>query len=139
MPLDPDDSRPAYLQVADHLRRDILARRFAPGEQLPSRAELVTRFAVAPMTVQNALRELRDEGLIVSRQGAGVFVRVRMRQDADARARTALRLLGAIHRSTGGDDPRCAECVDVAGKPQRWPCRTWEQVAPVLEGDEDGS
>ena len=29
------------------------------------------------MTVQNALRELREEGLIVSRQGSGVFVRER--------------------------------------------------------------
>src|SRR4051812_50156531 len=29
------------------------------------------------MTVQNAIRELRDEGLIVSRQGSGVFVRAR--------------------------------------------------------------
>jgi hypothetical protein len=38
---------------------------------------LAKTYNVAPMTVQNALRELREEGLIVSRQGSGVFVRER--------------------------------------------------------------
>ena len=40
----------------------------SPGDTLPSRNELAKTYVVAPMTVQNALRELRDEGLIVSRQ-----------------------------------------------------------------------
>jgi DNA-binding transcriptional regulator YhcF (GntR family) len=77
MSLDPDDPRPPYVQVANALRAAILTKKFTPGEKLPSRNELAKTYAVAPMTVQNALRELRDEGLIVSRQGSGVFVRER--------------------------------------------------------------
>ncbi|MFD9895063.1 GntR family transcriptional regulator [Amycolatopsis sp. NPDC059027] len=77
MPLDPDDPRPPYVQVANALRAAILTRKFTPGDKLPSRNELAKTYNVAPMTVQNALRELREEGLIVSRQGSGVFVRER--------------------------------------------------------------
>ena len=77
MPLDPDDPRPPYVQVANALRAAILTKKFRPGDKLPSRSELAKTYNVAPMTVQNALRELREEGLIVSRQGSGVFVRER--------------------------------------------------------------
>jgi len=77
MALDPDDPRPPYVQVANALRAAILTKTFQPGDRLPSRAELAKRYNVAPMTVQSALRELREEGLIVSRQGSGVFVRER--------------------------------------------------------------
>jgi len=77
MSLDPDDPRPPYVQVANALRAAILTKKFTPGDKLPSRTELAKTYNVAPMTVQNALRELREEGLIVSRQGSGVFVRER--------------------------------------------------------------
>ncbi|SDH62405.1 regulatory protein, gntR family [Actinokineospora alba] len=77
MALDPDDPRPPYVQVANALRAAILTKKFTAGDKLPSRNELAKTYNVAPMTVQNALRELRDEGLIVSRQGSGVFVRER--------------------------------------------------------------
>lgn len=77
MSLDPDDPRPPYVQVANALRAAILTKKFSPGDRLPSRSELAKSYHVAPMTVQNALRELREEGLIVSRQGSGVFVRER--------------------------------------------------------------
>lgn len=77
MALDPDDPRPPYQQVAQELRAAILTKKFAPGEKLPSGPELSKRYGIARMTVQQALRILRDEGLIVSRQGSGVFVRAR--------------------------------------------------------------
>jgi len=77
MALDPDDPRPPYVQVANALRAAILTKVFAAGDRLPSRNELAKKYNVAPMTVQSALRELREEGLIVSRQGSGVFVRER--------------------------------------------------------------
>ncbi|MGV9361968.1 GntR family transcriptional regulator [Amycolatopsis sp. NPDC003731] len=76
-PLDPDDPRPPYQQVANSLRASILTRKFVPGEKLPSGPDLSKHFGVARMTVSQAIRILRDEGLIVSRQGSGVFVRER--------------------------------------------------------------
>src|SRR6266508_6386367 len=77
MSLDPDDPRPPYVQIANALRAAILTKSLTPGEQLPSGNELAKRYGVARMTVQQALKVLRDEGLIVSRQGSGVFVRER--------------------------------------------------------------
>jgi len=77
MSLDPDDPRPPYLQVANTLRAAILTKQFAPGDKLPSGQELAKRYSVARMTIQQALRLLKDDGLIVSRQGSGVFVRAR--------------------------------------------------------------
>ncbi|MFB9183279.1 winged helix-turn-helix domain-containing protein [Dactylosporangium sucinum] len=73
--LDPDDPRPASQQIANVLRAAILTRRFQPGERLPSQNELAERYGVARETVKSALRILRDERLVVSRQGSGAFVR----------------------------------------------------------------
>ncbi len=75
--LDPDDPRPPYLQVAARLRAAILTKRIAPGEKMPSGAEMAATYGVARQTIQQALRILRDEGLIVSRQGSGTFVKAR--------------------------------------------------------------
>lgn len=77
MTLDPDDPRPPYQQVANALRAAILTKKFAPGDKLPSGSELAQRYGVARMTVQQAVRLLREEGLVVSRQGSGIYVRER--------------------------------------------------------------
>jgi DNA-binding transcriptional regulator YhcF (GntR family) len=80
MELDPNDPRPPYRQVANALRAAILTHKFNAGEKLPSQNELATQYGVARMTIQQALRLLRDEGLIVSRVGSGVYVRDRADQ-----------------------------------------------------------
>jgi DNA-binding transcriptional regulator YhcF (GntR family) len=77
MNLDPDDPRPPYVQVANAVRAAILTKAFKPGEKIPSGTELAKQYGVARMTVQQALRVLKDEGLIQSRQGSGVYVRER--------------------------------------------------------------
>lgn len=74
-PLNPDDPRPPFQQVVDVLRASIATNKLEPGDRLPSYAEMAERFGVAPMTVQKAIGVLRDEGLIVTRQGRGSFVR----------------------------------------------------------------
>ncbi|MPY83507.1 MAG: GntR family transcriptional regulator [Actinophytocola sp.] len=65
------------MQVANALRAAILTRKFEPGEKLPSGPQLAERYGVARMTAQQAIRVLRDEGLVISRQGSGVYVRER--------------------------------------------------------------
>jgi DNA-binding transcriptional regulator YhcF (GntR family) len=76
--LDPDDPRPPYRQVANHLRASILTGEFKPGDQLPTGGQLSEMYGVARMTVQKAIQILRKEDLIVSRQGSGVFVKGRV-------------------------------------------------------------
>jgi DNA-binding GntR family transcriptional regulator len=74
------DRRRPYLRIADDIRREIAAGRYAMGEQLPVARELANHYGVAMMTIGNALAVLRDEELIETRQGAGSFV-VRMPDD----------------------------------------------------------
>jgi len=71
---DANDPRAAYLQVADDLRAAITDGTFKPGQRLPSGRELARRYGVAAMTVNHAVQVLRDERLVVSYQGRGVFV-----------------------------------------------------------------
>jgi len=71
---DRNDPRPPYLQVADDLRAAIMDGSFKPGERLPSGRELARRYGVAPMTIHNALGVLREEQLVESYQGRGVFI-----------------------------------------------------------------
>jgi DNA-binding transcriptional regulator YhcF (GntR family) len=74
VPVRPDDPRPAYLQLASELRDAIEAGRYHPGDRLPSVRQLADAQGIAPMTVQHALKVLRDEGLVVSQPGRGLFV-----------------------------------------------------------------
>ncbi len=67
-------SGPLYLQVARTLRDGIVNGSYPVGSQLPTEEELRARFSVSRFTVREALRRLRDDGLIASRQGAGTVV-----------------------------------------------------------------
>ncbi|KOX12778.1 GntR family transcriptional regulator [Saccharothrix sp. NRRL B-16348] len=68
------DQSPAK-QIAAMLREAVRSGALAPGEQLPSEAQLIEHFGVARMTVRNALQELRNEGLVMAEHGKGTFVR----------------------------------------------------------------
>ncbi|QUR68944.1 GntR family transcriptional regulator [Mycobacterium spongiae] len=73
--IDHSDRRPPYRQIAGMLRDAIEHGYYSPDGRLPSEAELSGHFSVARMTVRRALQELRDEGLVYSEHGKGVFVR----------------------------------------------------------------
>ncbi|RJL19569.1 GntR family transcriptional regulator [Bailinhaonella thermotolerans] len=75
MAIDDNDPRPPYLQLAAALRRAIETGEYRPGARLPSIRDLAKEYGIAAQTVQNALRELRSEGLVVSQQGRAFFVR----------------------------------------------------------------
>jgi GntR family transcriptional regulator len=93
---------PFYGQVADAIRADIREGRYPPGAQLPSMQELRQRFGVSDTTIRAALVQLRSEGLTVSYQGRGVFVRTqetRRKLGGDASWRAILARYGLTDAS----------------------------------------
>lgn len=65
---------PLYLQVARELKIEIVGGVYPVGSSITTEDELCKRFAVSRHTVREAIRVLRDEGLVASRQGAGTVV-----------------------------------------------------------------
>ncbi|MEW1604519.1 GntR family transcriptional regulator [Streptomyces sp. DH-12] len=119
-----DDPRPPYVRTADALRKQIQDGRLAPGAKLPSARELQDQFSIANSTAQNALRLLKDEGLIYSVQGRGVFVRqLSPREQFLKRYNESLEEMAAQRRAD-------EEAVRLSGK-------TDDEVAAELEAAEE--
>ncbi|MFC1416966.1 GntR family transcriptional regulator [Streptacidiphilus cavernicola] len=68
---------PIFRQIAEALRSAILAGELTPGQQLPSENDLKDRYGTTRVTVRKAIALLKADGLLVSQQGKGVFVRPR--------------------------------------------------------------
>jgi len=79
-------SAPKYLQIAQHLREQIIRGDLAPGAEVPSERQLASDWGVSRPTATRALEALRQEGMVRSVVGAGTFV-----QDVNAYRR-------ALHR-----------------------------------------
>jgi GntR family transcriptional regulator len=65
---------PLYLRIARALKKEIVGGVFPVGSQLPTEDHLCERFSVSRYTVREALRRLREDNLVASRQGAGTIV-----------------------------------------------------------------
>lgn len=60
--------------VFERMLRSIKSGAYAPDERLPTEHDLAAEFQVSRPVVREALKKLRDQRLIYSRQGAGSFV-----------------------------------------------------------------
>lgn len=63
-----------YKQISRKLESDILAGKLPPGCRISSVRELAVQYQVNPNTVQRAVRELKQAGLLVSSRGRGTLV-----------------------------------------------------------------
>jgi GntR family histidine utilization transcriptional repressor len=66
--------QPLYLKVKRHILDNIGSGKWATSTRVPSENEIVKTFGVSRMTANRALRELRDEGVLVRIAGVGSFV-----------------------------------------------------------------
>ncbi|WP_431285519.1 GntR family transcriptional regulator [Humitalea sp. 24SJ18S-53] len=67
-------AQPRYASVATALAAEILDGRRAVGTMMPTEQELCASFAVSRSTVREALRRLRELGLVAGAQGVGTRV-----------------------------------------------------------------
>jgi DNA-binding LacI/PurR family transcriptional regulator len=77
-----------------------LVYRLGSGERLPRVAEMCRDFNVAPNTLNHALREVEEQGLITRRRGAGIFV-AEISTNWTSRAPLALICRPSFFRSSG--------------------------------------
>jgi len=66
--------RPLYSQVESVLATGIADGTFPPGSQIPTEAILLQRFGISRTTLQKAIQNLINRGLIEIRRGKGTFV-----------------------------------------------------------------
>lgn len=66
--------KPQYLILKHYILRHITNGDWPPLSRIPSENDLVTKFSISRMTVNRALRELTDSGVVTRVQGVGTFV-----------------------------------------------------------------
>lgn len=69
-----DNDRPIYVQLLEKLRLQIISGKLNAGERIPSVRELALTARVNPNTMQKALVELENEGLIFTERTNGKYV-----------------------------------------------------------------
>ncbi len=74
MKSDFDNNIPIYLQLVEQLKRDIISGKISARERLPSVRDLALQLKVNPNTVQKALVELQNIGLVFTERTNGNFV-----------------------------------------------------------------
>lgn len=73
--LDKESNTPLYIQLAEFIRREILAGRIKPKEKLPSKRNLAKHLGLSLNTVQGAYDQICAEGYAESRPRSGLFVK----------------------------------------------------------------
>lgn len=69
-----DEKSPIYVQIAQHIKMQIISQKIKNGDQLPTVRELAEEAGVNPNTMQRAFSELEREGMVYSQRTSGRFV-----------------------------------------------------------------
>jgi len=101
---------PIYQQIVQQIREAVARGELAAETRLPSVRELARELVVNPNTIARAYSELEREGLVVSRQGLGVFAALAQPELTKAARERRLRgivdqlLIEAVHLGFTADD-----------------------------------
>src|SRR5271166_4980030 len=98
----PSPMQPLYLKVKRHILDNIGSGKWATSTRVPSENDIVKSFGVSRMTANRALRELRDEGVLVRIAGVGSFVADSLAHAHPLEIRSIadeIRERGSVHRA----------------------------------------
>ena len=83
------DDRPIWMQLSEQIAAQIAAGVYSVGERLPSVRELAADAGVNPNTMQRAMADLENQGLVVTNRTAGRSVTQDMRAIEELRSKQA--------------------------------------------------
>lgn len=88
-----------YEQIVQQIEESIVKGELKPGDQLPAERELAQRFGVSRTAVREAVKALREKGLVEAYSGRGTFI-----TDGTTQAvRQSLDLMVKIGQSEGSN------------------------------------
>lgn len=93
-----DKDRPIYIQLVEELQSRIVSGRYPPGSKVASVRDLAAEAAVNPNTMQRALAELEQNGLLRAERTSGRFVTEDAALIASVRKELAREKIGAFVR-----------------------------------------
>lgn len=65
---------PAYIRLANDVKRKIASGEYQPGSKIPSEASISRTYGLSPMTVRQAVGLLAEQGLLRRVHGSGTYV-----------------------------------------------------------------
>ena len=74
MTYDFNDTSPIYLQLIQVFCEKLIARQWKAGEKIPPVRELAVEYGVNPNTVQRALTQMEQEGLLYTQRTSGRYI-----------------------------------------------------------------
>ena len=101
MPWELDGERPIYSQLLEKLQLRVISGAYCPGARLPSVRDLAEEAAVNANTMQRALTELEQAGLVRAHRTAGRFITDDPEKIAAAREAFARRYLHSYLKGMG--------------------------------------
>lgn len=72
--LNPDETKPIYLQIAEWLENEIISGNIESDEKIYSQYQLADIFNINPATAAKGLNVLADEHILYKKRGLGMFV-----------------------------------------------------------------
>ncbi|MFP3988157.1 GntR family transcriptional regulator [Streptomyces sp. E11-3] len=114
--------QPAYLRVADDLRKKIVSGSLPPHTRLPSQARIRADYGVSDTVALEARKVLMAEGLVEGRSGSGTYVRERP---------VPRRLARSGYRPTGVSTPFRQEQAESGAR------GTWESRSEQVDAGEE--
>ncbi len=125
--------RKAFEQVADQLRQHIVLGTLAPGDRLPTEAELSAQFGVSRGTVREALRTLGSEGLISTSRGGngGSFAAVPKASHLVQSLTGTIALMTASNEVSVGELLEARQCLEVPAAAKAAQRRTATDLAAL--------
>src|ERR1700675_304759 len=88
-----------YQKIVEQIEQRILTGEIKVGDQLPSERELGDQFRVSRTAVREAVKALREKGLVEVRPGRGTFIT----NSTSQAARDSLGLMMRISQGKGSD------------------------------------
>ena len=72
--IDNASNRAVYQQIIDQVKRAVALGNLCKGEKLPTVRQLAGKLLINPNTIGKAYRQLEQEGIIITKPGAGAYV-----------------------------------------------------------------